>query len=202
LSKGTKSLDDFAKAFFGVRDADWGVLTYDFDAIVRTLNAVQPYDWAKFLDTKLRQPGQPAPLAGIEKGGYKLVWKQEPNIFDKELMKEGNNFNLTHSLGISLNKDASVTSVLWESPAFKANIVNGTKIIAVNGYAYSKDGLATAIKAAKDGKTPIRLIVERNKRFEQIDIAYSGGLRYPHLEVTGQGKTAMDHLLSPRRNKQ
>ena len=199
LSKGKKSLDDFAKAFFGVRNADWGVLTYNFDEIVRTLNAVQPYDWAKFLDTKLRQPGQPAPLNGFELGGYKLVWKEEPNIFDKELMKEGNNFNLTHSLGLTLDKEGRVTSVLWNGPAFKANIVNGTKIIAVNGYAYSKDGLSAAIKAAKGGEKPVRLILERNKRFEQIDIAYSGGLRYPHLESTGKGETAIDRLLRPRR---
>ena len=201
LSKGKKSLDDFAKAFFGVRDADWGVLTYDFDEVVRTLNAVQPYDWAKFLDTKLRQPGQPAPLNGLEKGGYKLVWKEEPNIFDKESMKESNVFNLTHSLGITLNKDATVTSVMWNSPAFKANIVSGAKIIAVDGYAYSKDGLTSAIKAAKDNKTPVRLLIERNKRYTQIDIAYSGGLRYPHLEAIGQGETAIDRLLSPRRPK-
>ena len=99
-----------------MRDADWGVLTYDFDEVVRTLNAVQPYDWAKFLDTKLRQPGQPAPLAGIEKGGYKLVWKEEPNIFDKELMKEGNVLNLTHSLGMMLNKDASRDLRIVEQP--------------------------------------------------------------------------------------
>ncbi len=201
LSKGKKSLDDFAKAFFGVRDADWGVLTYDFDEVVRTLNAVQPYDWAKFLDTKLRQPGQPAPLNGLEKGGYKLVWKEEPNIFDKESMKESNVFNLTHSLGIILNKDATITSVMWNSPAFKANIVSGAKIIAVDGYAYSKDGLTSAIKAAKDNKTPVRLLMERNKRYTQIDIAYSGGLRYPHLEAIGQGETAIDRLLSPRRPK-
>jgi predicted metalloprotease with PDZ domain len=201
LSKGKKSLDDFAKAFFGVRDADWGVLTYDFDEVVRTLNAVQPYDWAKFLDTKLRQPGQPAPLNGLEKGGYKLVWKEEPNIFDKESMKESNVFNLTHSLGITLNKDATITSVMWNSPAFKANIVSGAKIIAVDGYAYSKDGLTSAIKAAKDNKTPVRLLIERNKRYTQIDIAYSGGLRYPHLEAIGQGETAIDRLLSPRRPK-
>jgi predicted metalloprotease with PDZ domain len=199
LSKGKKSLDDFAKAFFGVRDADWGVLTYDFDEVVRTLNAVQPYDWAKFLDTKLRQPGQPAPLNGLEKGGYKLVWKEEPNIFDKESMKESNVFNLTHSLGITLNKDATITSVMWNSPAFKANIVSGAKIIAVDGHAYSKDGLTSAIKAAKDNKTPVRLLIERNKRYTQIDIAYSGGLRYPHLEATGKGETAIDRLLSPRR---
>lgn len=201
LSKGTKSLDDFAKAFFGVRDAVWGVLTYDFDEVVRTLNAVQPYDWAKFLDTKLRQPGQPAPLTGLEKGGYKLVWKEEPNIFEKESMKESNVFNLTHSLGITLNKDATVTSVMWNSPAFKANIVSGAKIIAVDGYAYSKDGLTSTIKAAKDKNTPVRLLIERNKRYTQIDIAYSGGLRYPHLEAIGQGETAIDRLLSPRRPK-
>jgi predicted metalloprotease with PDZ domain len=136
LSKGKKSLDDFAKAFFGVRDADWGVLTYDFDEVVRTLNAVQPYDWAKFLDTKLRHPGQPAPLTGFEKGGYKLVWKDEPNIFDKERMKESSNVDVTHSLGLIIDKDAKVTSVFWNSPAFKADIVSGAKILAVGGRCY------------------------------------------------------------------
>jgi predicted metalloprotease with PDZ domain len=199
LSRGTKSLDDFAKAFFGVRDADWGVLTYDFDEVVRTLNAVQPYDWATFLDTRLRQPGQPAPLTGFEKGGYRLVWKEEPNVFDKEIMKEGSNLNLIHSLGLTLDKDGKVISVLWNSPAFKADIVNGTKIIAVGGVAYAKDRLTDAVTAAKDGKTPVRLLVERNKRYEQIDIAYSGGLRYPHLERVGSGETAIDRLLKPRR---
>lgn len=199
LSKGKKSLDDFARAFFGVRDADWGVLTYDFDEVVRTLNAVQPYDWATFLDTKLRQPGQPAPITGIEKGGYRLVWKEEPNVFDKERMKEGSNVDLTHSLGLTLDKDAKVTSVFWDSAAFKAGVVSGAKILAVDGYAYSKDRLTDAIKTAKDGKTPVRLLIERNKRYDQIDIAYSGGLRYPHLEATGKGETAIDRLLAPRR---
>ncbi|HNW17189.1 MAG TPA: peptidase M61 [Sphingorhabdus lacus] len=199
LSKGSKSLDDFAKAFFGVRDADWGVLTYDFDEVVRTLNAVQPYDWATFLDAKLRKPGQPAPLTGFEKGGYKLVWKEEPNIFDRDRMKDGGSTDLTHSLGLTVDKEGKVTSVMWNGPAFKADIVNGAKILAVGGMGFTKDRLTEAVTAAKDGKTPIRLIVERNKRFEQIDIAYSGGLRYPHLESAGKGETAIDRLLAPRR---
>ncbi|MBL0923885.1 MAG: M61 family metallopeptidase [Sphingomonadaceae bacterium] len=199
LSKGRKSLDDFAKAFFGMRDADWGVLTYDFDEVVRSLNAVQPYDWAAFLDTRLRQPGQPAPLTGIDKAGYRLVWKEEANVFDKETMVESGTLNLIHSLGVTLDKDGKVTSVFWNSPAFKADIVNGTKIIAVDGLAYSKDRLTEAITTAKDGRTPVRLLVERNKRYAQIDIAYSGGLRYPHLEPAAKGETAIDRLLAPRR---
>ena len=92
-----------------------------------------------------------------------------------------------------------MTSVFWDSPAFKADIVNGAKILAVGGVAYTKDRLTDAVKAAKDGKTPVRLLVERNKRFEQIDITYSGGLRYPHLEPTGKGEAAIDRLLAPRR---
>jgi predicted metalloprotease with PDZ domain len=199
LSKGKRSLDDFARNFFGIRDGDWGVATYDFDTIVAELNKVQPYDWAKFLDERMRQPGQPAPLAGIEKGGYRLVWKEEPNIFDKERMKEGSNFDLTHSLGLVLDKEAKVATVMWNSPAFKAGIVNGAKVIAVNGIAYSKDGLTDAIKTAKDGKTPITLIVQRGDRFETLGIPYAGGLRYPHLERVGTGMTAIDRLLVARR---
>src|SRR3546814_15899424 len=34
LSRGRKSMDDFAKAFFGGRDGDWGVSPYNFDDVV------------------------------------------------------------------------------------------------------------------------------------------------------------------------
>lgn len=199
LSGGKKSLDDFARAFFGVRNSDWGVMTYDFDEVVSTLNAVQPHDWARFLDTRFRQPGQPAPLTGFEKGGYRLVWKAEPNAFDKERMRESSNVDLTHSLGLTLDKDAKVSAVFWNSPAFKAGIVNGAKIVAVDNYAYSRERLTDSITNAKASKTPVRLLVERNKRYDQIDIAYSGGLRYPHLEPVARGETAIDRLLAPRR---
>src|SRR5208282_40283 len=40
LSHGERSLDDFARAFFGVKDRDWGELTYNFDDIIHTLNQV------------------------------------------------------------------------------------------------------------------------------------------------------------------
>jgi predicted metalloprotease with PDZ domain len=199
LSKGKRSLDDFAKAFFGTRDGDWGVLTYDFDGVARELNKVQPYDWGTFLDTRLRQPGQPAPLGGVEKGGYRLVWKEEPNIYDKERMKRGNNVDLTHSLGFILDKEARMTGIMWGGPAFKAGIVNGTKLIAVNGIAYEKDRLTDAIKATKGGKEPIRLLVQRGDRYDTLEIAYHGGMRYPHLEKVGTAPTAIEALLTQRR---
>ncbi len=51
-SGGKRSIDDFAKAFFGIRDRDWGELTYTFDDVVATLNEVQPYDWRGYLQRR------------------------------------------------------------------------------------------------------------------------------------------------------
>src|SRR5690606_16937083 len=68
---GRKSLDDFARGFFGVRDGDWGVVTYTFEDVVAALNAVVPHDWAAFLKTRVDEIAMP-PLGGIEKSGYRL----------------------------------------------------------------------------------------------------------------------------------
>jgi predicted metalloprotease with PDZ domain len=199
LSKGKKSLDDFAKAFFGIRDGDWGTVTYDFDEVVRTLNTVQPFDWANFLDKRIRQPAQPAPMAGIDKGGYKLVWKEEPNVYEKQRMKNNNTVDLTFSIGLTLDKEGKVTSTLWNGPAFNAGVVNGAKIVAVGGVAYTKDLLMAAVTAAKDEKKPVKLLIERNKRYSEVEIKYSGGLRYAYLEPKAKGEMPIDQLLKPRR---
>ena len=197
---GRKGLDDFARAFFGKTDGDWGELTYDFDEIVATLNGVYRYDWAGFLDTRLRQPGQPAPLKGIEMAGYRLVWKEEPNSYSQGAMDGGKVLDLTYSLGIGLDKEGKVTSTLWDGPAFNAGIVNGAQIVAVGGTAYSPDVIKRAITAAKGGSEAITLLVKRETRYETVAIDYHGGLRYPWLERAAPGKTpaGLDDLLAPR----
>ena len=196
---GRKSIDDFARSFFGMRDGDWGQLPFEVDEIITRLNAVYPHDWKTFLDTRINQPGQPAPLGGIEKGGYKLVWKDEPNPYDKGVMAEAKNLNLTHSLGIVIDKDGKVASTRWDSPAFNAGIVSGAKIVAVGGNAYDADGLKAAIKAAKDG-APIDLLVQRGTRFQTISVDWKGGLRWPWLERTvPEGAARLDQLMMPLR---
>jgi predicted metalloprotease with PDZ domain len=197
-TSGKKGLDDFARAFFGVRDGDWGELTYDFDEVVATLNGVYPYDWASFLDTRLRQPNQPAPLKGVEMAGYRLVWKDTPNPYDKGRAEGGKFLNLFYSLGVNIDKDGKVSSTLWDGPAFNAGIVNGAQVVAVNGEAYSAEAITDAIKAAKDGKAPIQLLVKRGDRFDTVSIDYHGGLRFPWLEPVGKGQQGLDRLLAPR----
>lgn len=199
---GKKSIDDFAKAFFGMNPGDYGQIPFEVDEIVAKLNALYPYDWAKLIDTRINQPGQPAPLNGITKGGYKLVWKEEPNPYTKAGMEFGKGLNLNNSIGLSLDKDGKVTGTRWDGPAFNAGIVTGAQIMAVNGMAYGADTLKKAITAAKGEKgAPLDLLVKHGDRFDTIRVDYKDGLRYPWLERVAPGKapTGLDLLFEPKR---
>ncbi|WP_188235587.1 M61 family metallopeptidase [Sphingopyxis sp. LK2115] len=194
-----KSLDDFARAFFGGREGDWGQSTYDFGDVVAALNAVHPHDWERFLRDRMQTSGRPAPTGGIERAGYRLVWRDTPNAYDRDRMAQGKNVDLTHSLGLAIDKDGVAGSILWNGPAFRADIVNGTRIVAVDGMSYSRERIEAAIRAAADGKTPVRLLVERGGRYRTVEIAYHGGLRWPHLEKVEGMPDGFDRLFTPKR---
>ncbi|WBY07386.1 peptidase M61 [Sphingomonas sp. 7/4-4] len=191
-SKGTKSIDDFARAFFQGRDGDYGEVTYNFDDVVRTLGAIQPYDWRALLDQRVNQVSERAPLAGFERNGYKLVYTEEPN---KATPKTSVDF--AYSLGLSLGPKG-ISTVAWDSPAFDAGIDLGDEIVAVNGRAYTGDRLKQAVKDAKGSKDPIKLLLKSGDRYREVAIDYHGGLRYPHLVKTATGEAGLDKLLQPR----
>ncbi len=197
---GKKGIDDFAKAFFGMKDGDWGVLTYEFGDVVQTLNAVYPYDWAGFLKTRVQTPGQPSPLGGIERGGYKLAWKAEPNPYDKARMAAGKYISLNHSIGLAIDNDGKVTGSRWDGPAFRAGIVTGMQITAVNGKTYDQETIKAAITAAKGTSAPIELIVKRDDQVRMIQLPYHDGLRWPWLQraAPGTAPTGLDKLLAAR----
>lgn len=196
-SGGTKSIDDFARAFFGVRDGDYGELTYTFDDVARTLNGIVPYDWAGFLQTRLTETGKPAPTQGFVMDGYKLVYAAEPTPFFKQAEKRRGT-DVSYSIGLVVNKDGDVTSSIWDGPAFKAGIATGTTIMAIGDQAYSSDRLKAAIIAAQTAKEPIRLTVKTGDRYRQLAIDYHGGPRYPRLQKIGTGDGGLDRLLAPR----
>lgn len=198
---GRKGLDDFARAFFGRRQGDWGQVPYSFEDIVATLNAVHPHDWASFLTERMNRPGQPVPLAGIERAGYRLVWKDEPNPYDKGRFANSKQVALFNSIGVNLDREGRVTSSRWGSAAFDAGLVNGARILAVNGEAFDADTMRNAIKAAKGTTAPITLIVQRADKVQTISIDYHEGLRYPWLEraPNAKGPAPLDQLLAPRR---
>lgn len=196
-SGGRRSIDDFAKAFFGIRDGDWGEVTYTFEDVARTLNGIVPYDWAGFLNQRLTETGKPAPINGFAMNGYKLAYAAEPtSYFSKAEKARGT--DVSYSIGLVVNKDGDVTASIWGSPAFDAAIDVGSTITAINGESYSGERLKAAIVAAKGTRQPIRLLVKNGERFRDIAIDYHDGPRYPRLEKVGTGETGLDRLLAPR----
>jgi len=195
---GKKSLDDFAKLFFGIRDRDWGVVTYKFQDVVDTLNKVMPYDWATFLNERMNEVKPEATLDWIARGGYKLVYQDKPTNWIKSAAKRsGGATDLSYSIGLSISKQGAIGSVAWGGPAFNAGITIGSKLLAVNGREYSADLLKTVITAAKDGHDPIHLLIQHGDTITDYPVMWNGGLRYPTLVKVGKGETGLDKLLAP-----
>jgi predicted metalloprotease with PDZ domain len=197
-SNGARSLSDFAKLFFGVDDGSWVTHPYTFDDVVTALNTVQPNDWAGFLRTRLDGHGPGAPLDGLARGGWKLVYTDEPSAMQKgeEAVRKGSDF--TYSLGLTLGEEGAVAGVLWGGPAFNAGIAKGVKLIAVNGLAFDDaEDLSRAIKAAKGGHAPIELLLRDGSHFRDVKIDYHGGLRYPHLERIANTADRLGDILAP-----
>lgn len=189
-----KSLDDFAKAFFGVDDGAWQTpALYGFEDVVAALNGVYPHDWTTFLRERL--DGKRGLTDGIEAGGWRLVYKDEPN----GLSRANSDGNFTYSLGLSLGKDGKVSTVLWDSPAFAAGIGTGMTVAAVNDIEYSDAALKDALKAASTGSAPIRLLLKEFDRYRTVAIDYHDGLRYPALERIAGKPDYLTPILSARR---
>lgn len=198
---GKKSLDDFAKAFFGVEDGNWDPAPYTFADVTSTLNGVQANDWAAFLRERLDAvgPNSRGPLDGIERGGYRLVFKEEPSSYMGALYKELGRNDFTYSLGFMMNGSNKITSVLWGGPAFEQGLTSGWEVVAVGGRAASADALKEAVTAAKGSSEPIELILKNGDRFKTVRFDYHDGLRYPHLERIEGTPDRLGDILSPRR---
>ena len=200
-TNGRKSLDDFARAFFGVDDGDWDPRPYTFQDITSTLDGVEANDWAEFLRTRLDAVGPDAapPLGGIERGGYRLVWREAMNAYHKALYDELGRNDFQYSLGIMTNASNRISSVRWGSPAFEAGLTSGWEVVAINGRAASPAVIAEAITASKGNTTPIEMMLKNGERFRTVRFDYHDGLRYPHLERIEGTPDRLGDILSPRR---
>jgi predicted metalloprotease with PDZ domain len=198
-----KSLDDFLKVFLGLNgDTGPGIVTYNREEIIKDLNAVAPYDWAKFLHDRVDLINPRADVAGIERGGYRLVYhdkatKSEDTLSAGEGRRSGG-LSCWYSLGLRISAEGQIFDVRWNGPADKAQLAPGYKILAVNGHIFSNDALQDAIKAAKGSTEPIKLIVQADSSVTPFAIDYHDGERYPALERIDGTPAYLDDITKPR----
>lgn len=200
LSHDRRSLDDFAHLFYGMDNGTYVTKTYAFDDVVKALNDVQPYDWATFLRDILDARQRHASLAGLAQGGWKLVYTDKPSDMWKAAASAFEKFlgtNAMYSIGLSVGSKGNTIDVLWDGPAFKAGLIPGMTVAAVDGNAFTPDVLKNAIKDAKYSGAPIKLLVKNVTQYETLDVDYHGGLQFPHLERVKGTADYLDQIATP-----
>lgn len=178
---GEKSLDDFAALFFGAEPGRITPLTYTFDDVVATLNAVMPYDWATFLDERVNRAGGKAPLDGVTRSGWELVFNTEANPYSDATDRDRQQTSFMYSIGVTVGDDGVINEVAWDSPAYDAGVKVGDALAAVNDRAFSARRLLLALKYAEKSPGPIRLLLKSGETFRTASVDYHDGLRIPHL---------------------
>jgi predicted metalloprotease with PDZ domain len=197
LSGDKRSLNDFARGFFGVDDGVNVAKHYTFDDVVKALNAVQPYDWAGFLRSRVESHGPGAPLDGLARAGWKLVYTEKQTDFLKAQEDLSKSANFQYSLGFSVGAEGKLEAFIWEGIGFKAGLSGGSTLLAVNGRAYKPELLRAAVTAAKTAKEPINLLVKKGNLYQTYALDYHGGLKYPRLERIAGTPDRLEAILQP-----
>lgn len=198
---GRRSLDDFAKGFFGRLDGRAEARGYTFEEVVAALNAVHPHDWAGFLRGRLDAvgPDAQAPLDGIARGGYRLTYVDTPSAAEKAINPSWTN-DFQHSLGFTLSGASQrISAIRWGGPAFEAGIGPGWDLIAVNDRAASAEALRNAVTAAKGTDRPITLVIRNGERVRTVPMTWTEGLRYPRLERVPGTPDRLSDIFAARR---
>ncbi|MDR3738591.1 MAG: PDZ domain-containing protein [Terracidiphilus sp.] len=202
LTDGKKSLDDFQKIFLG-KGGNTGplIVPYTFDELVADLNQVVPYDWAKFLHERVDAINPHVDAAGLERGGYRLVYRDKPSDGERTLRqsegRQRGGLDCWYSIGLSLGADGRIRDVRWNGPADQARLAPGDKLIAVDGEIFSNEALEKAIRTAKGAAEPIRLIVQADNFVRTAQIDYHDGERYPALERIDGTPAYLDDIIKP-----
>ncbi len=198
LSHGSKSFEDFALLFYGGANNGAEVKPYTFEELTQILNLVVAYDWAHFLDGRLKSTSAEAPSGGIEASGWKVVYTAQPPGGARGVRGVS---ATTFTLGLNLSADGTVSDSFYGGPAFTAGITSGMKVVAVNGRAYRPEYLADAIKASTSSSKAIELLVVANEYYKTIMINYHDGEKYPHLARETGKPDYLDEMLKPLARK-
>jgi predicted metalloprotease with PDZ domain len=197
LTNNQRSLDDFCRRFHGGQTGSPMVKTYTFDDVVATLGEVAPYDWRAFHNQRLNTTEARAPLGGVERGGWRLVYDNVRSQHVEDLENGRARVEMGYSLGLRLGTNGLISDVLPGTPADEARLGPGMTIVAVDGRSFSPDILRDSVSAAKTRKTPISLLVNNEGAMQTFALDYHGGEQYPHLKRDAAKPDVLGQIIAP-----
>jgi predicted metalloprotease with PDZ domain len=198
-SGGAKSLDDFAKIFFGGAAPAASssnpsyVKPYTLDDVAAALNQVVPNDWREFIQSRVYRVAPHPPLGALEASGWRLVYNDTPNWYAALRDRTNKTTDTSFSLGMWVKSDGTISDVVYNSPAYSAGLVPGMKITSIDGRKYSDDVLLEELRAKK----PLAVNAEQASFAGTFRIDYVGGEQYPHLERIDGRPDLLSDIMRP-----
>ncbi len=195
LTADRRGLDDFARAFFGGRDGDEVTRTYNFADLCTALDGVAHADWDAFLREHLETHDTRVVLQGLARAGWRLAWSDSPSPVYLQAEIDTGGSDLSWSIGAVVTVKGVLRSVRWQASAFRAGLVPGEQLAAVNGQPFTVDALKAAIRDS--ASVPVVLDVVGSSGTQHIQLDYRGPLRYPRLERIEGTPDRLGALLAP-----
>ena len=146
-----------------------------------------PYDWAGFFKTRIEDVAPRAPLAGIENGGWKLVYTDVEPELTKAGEEESKLYDFWYSLGMMVQGEAgedgaeegTIRDVVPGMPAAARASRRGCGWSRSTGGGTPRRGCAMRSGRAKGCSEPIELLVENVETFKTFKVDYHGGRDVP-----------------------
>lgn len=179
---GHRSLDDFARLFFGKgRATGPEVVAYKLKEIVSILGHIVSHDWQGLFESKVLNVSPEFNIEGIERAGYRLIYTNHPETGqeNERAMKDA----IWNSIGVKFGEAGQVEDVRRYGPADIAKLAPRQTIIKVGESMFSLEVLVAELNSeGPDRKTPILLTILQEDEEWEVKLDYHGGLRYPLLE--------------------
>ncbi|MBI3823122.1 MAG: M61 family metallopeptidase [Planctomycetes bacterium] len=196
-SAGKKSIDHFCQAFYAGKGGAPAVKAFNFDDIVKTLNSVVAHDWQAFLERRIAVAQDAAPLDGLTRGGWKVVYRDKAGDLFKARESDEKSINTACSIGLLVNDDGKVSDVIPGKAADKAGVGPGMRVLGVNDRRFTTERFREALAATAKGQK-LKLLVENQEYFRTFTLDYADGDRYPHLERDAGKADLLAETFRPR----
>ena len=206
-SKGSRSLDDFCRLFYGAQNGA-NPEPYTFEDVAAALNQVLVFDWKGFFQSRLDSTIAEPPIGGIESSGWKLSYSTEKSelIEDMEqvhkidlLWPEWQKWgfvDLRYSVGLLIAEDGTVLDSAPDMSGYNAGILPGMRVVEVNGTKFSLSGIEDSIRKSDSGTIP-ELTIMNGASTSRRRLEYHDGAKYPLLVRDPSRPDLLTKILTP-----
>ena len=195
-SNGARSLDDFCKLFFAPHPDKTVVHTYTYHDLIQSLQTVQAYNWHEHFQKRVYDTQAEFNLDILHACGWEMAITEHPDAHGSSVFYYYR--NAYESIGAGFNDSGRIFRVLKDSPAYKAGLARGMRVISINNKSFSPAVLHQSLLDAKDGSS-ITLKVSHNQKTYDLDLNYAEGPRYLTLKPLSDQTDYLSIISTPLR---